>query len=83
MEEKFLKASEDIRSTKNLDNETLLSLYGYYKQATCGSCDIAEPYRIYYKEHAKYIAWNNNKDVINNIIKFLKNKNNFNYQIQY
>ena len=64
MEEKFLKASEDIRSTKNLDNETLLSLYGYYKQATCGSCDIAEPYRIYYKEHAKYIAWNNNKDVI-------------------
>ena len=64
MEEKFLKASEDIRNAKNLDDETLLSLYGYYKQATYGSCDITEPYRIYYKEHAKYIAWNNNKDVI-------------------
>ena len=63
MEEKFLKASQDIKKSKDLDNDTLLSLYGYYKQATCGPCDITEPYRIYYKEHAKYIAWNNNKDV--------------------
>ena len=63
MEEKFLKAVEDIRNAKNLENETLLSLYGYYKQATCGNCSITEPYKIYYKEHAKYIAWYDNKDV--------------------
>ena len=61
MEEKFLKATEDIRKVKVLDNDTLLLLYGYYKQATCQNCDINEPYRIYYKEHAKYEAWNNNK----------------------
>lgn len=63
MEDKFLKAVEDIREAKDLDNDTLLSLYGYYKQATYGNCNITEPYRIYYKEHAKYGAWNNNKDM--------------------
>ena len=63
MDEKFLKATEDIRKAKDLDNETLLSLYGYYKQATCGKCNIEEPYRIYYKEHAKYEAWNDKKDM--------------------
>ena len=63
MEDKFLKAVEDIREAKDLDNDTLLSLYGYYKQATHGNCNITEPYRIYYREHAKYEAWNNNKDM--------------------
>lgn len=61
MTEIFFKATEDIKQAKDLDNETLLSLYGYYKQAICGDCNIDEPYRIYYKEHAKYEAWNNNK----------------------
>ena len=61
MEEKFLKAAVDIRGATKLDDDTLLLLYGYYKQATCQNCDITEPYRIYYKEHAKYEAWNNNK----------------------
>lgn len=61
MEEKFLKATNDIKSVSSLDNETLLCLYGYYKQATKGDCDIEEPYKFYYKEHAKYDAWNCNK----------------------
>jgi len=61
MEEKFLKAAVDIRGATKLDDDTLLLLYGYYKQATCQNCDITEPYRIYYKEHAKYEAWNSNK----------------------
>ena len=63
LEEKFLKYSEKIKKATSLDNDTLLSLYGLYKQATVGECNIEEPYKIYYKEHAKYKAWNNNKDM--------------------
>ena len=63
MEEKFLKAVDEIRGAKDLDNDTLLLLYGYYKHTTCGKCNIVEPYRIYYKEHSKYEAWNNNKEL--------------------
>ena len=65
LNESFLKYCEKIKKAKDLDldNETLLSLYGLYKQSTCGNCDISEPYKIYYKEHAKYKAWLNNKDI--------------------
>ena len=63
LEEKFLKYSEKIKKATSLDNDTLLSLYGLYKQATVGECNIEEPYKIYYKEHAKYKAWINNKDM--------------------
>ena len=63
LEEKFLKYSEKIKKATSLDNDTLLSLYGLYKQATVGECNIEEPYKIYYKEHAKYKAWTNNKDM--------------------
>ena len=63
LNESFLKYCEKIKKAKELDNETLLSLYGLYKQSTCGNCNISEPYKIYYKDHAKYIAWLKNKDI--------------------
>ena len=63
IEEKFEKYCKKIKSASNLDDDTLLSLYGYYKQSTVGGCNIEEPYRIYYREHAKYVAWNNNKNM--------------------
>ena len=42
--------------TKPSDDE-LLQLYGLFKQSMSGDCDIAEPSRIYFKEHAKWKAW--------------------------
>jgi len=63
LEEKFLKYSEKIKKVTSLDDDTLLLLYGLYKQTTVGGCNIVEPYKIYYKEYAKYTAWNNNKDM--------------------
>ena len=63
LNESFLKYCEKIKKVQNLDNIVLLALYGHYKQATCGDCDIDEPYKIYYKEHAKYTAWFENKNI--------------------
>ena len=42
--------------TKPSDDE-LLQLYGLFKQSMNGDCDITEPSRIYFKEHAKWKAW--------------------------
>jgi len=57
-----------VKNIKNVNMETLnisdgikLELYKYYKQSTIGDCNIQEPYSIYYKEHAKWKAWNSIK----------------------
>ena len=57
----FSKACKDIKSASNLDNDTLLSLYGYYKQATDGDCNIEKPGFFDMKGGAKWVAWNDNK----------------------
>ena len=58
----FEKASDDIKkSDLKLDNDTLLSLYGYYKQATVGDCNIEQPGFFDVKAKAKYEAWTQNK----------------------
>jgi diazepam-binding inhibitor (GABA receptor modulating acyl-CoA-binding protein) len=58
----FEKAASDIKSSKlKLDDETLGSLYGYYKQATVGDCNVEQPGFFDIKGRAKYDAWNQYK----------------------
>jgi acyl-CoA-binding protein len=77
---------EDVlKKIKNIDMDKLnisdgikLELYKYYKQSTIGDCNIKEPYSIYYKEHAKWKAWNSIKgmkpeDAMSEYINYYKN----------
>ena len=62
LEQEFLTAAENIKkSGKNLDNDMLLKLYGYYKQATVGDCNIECPGFWNVKEKAKWEAWEQHK----------------------
>lgn len=55
----FQKATESSRQLKNLHNGDRLMLYGLYKQATVGDCDVSKepPSRFNVMEHAKYEGW--------------------------
>lgn len=44
-------------------DKELLYLYGMYKQATIGNCNVEEPTKLNMKQHAKWEAWNINKDI--------------------
>jgi acyl-CoA-binding protein len=48
---------------RNFDNDTLLKLYGYYKQSIYGDCNTVEPSYFSFKEKAKWTAWNNCKSL--------------------
>jgi diazepam-binding inhibitor (GABA receptor modulating acyl-CoA-binding protein) len=61
MEEKFKKAAEDIKKISEMSDENLLYLYGLYKQATCGDCNITRPSFFDPKGQAKYDAWDSRK----------------------
>jgi diazepam-binding inhibitor (GABA receptor modulating acyl-CoA-binding protein) len=62
LENEFNKAAKDIKdSGKSFDNDTLLKLYGYFKQSTMGDCDTSCPSFFQLKEKAKWEAWNNYK----------------------
>ena len=58
IEKEFLNVAEKIKkSDKNLDNETLLKLYGYYKQGTVGDCNIPCPFFWEINNKLKWDAW--------------------------
>lgn len=62
LKQEFLCAVENIKkSNKNLDNDILLKLYGYYKQSTIGDCNIECPAFWQIKEKAKWEAWEQHK----------------------
>jgi diazepam-binding inhibitor (GABA receptor modulating acyl-CoA-binding protein) len=62
MNKNFEKAANDIKNSGlKLDNDTMLSLYGYFKQATVGDCNIEQPGFFDPKGRAKYDAWIQNK----------------------
>ena len=64
LEKEFLNSAEHIMSSeKKFDNDTMLKLYGYYKQAIIGDCDIQEPGFWQLKEKAKWEAWNQHMGV--------------------
>lgn len=55
----FEKAIERVNNLKKRPtDEQLLLLYGLYKQATIGDCNISQPWSIQIKERAKWEAWN-------------------------
>ncbi len=60
IKEKFTKAANEIkaRNDLNLDNDTLLSLYGYYKQGLEGDCNTEAPGFLDFKGKSKWEAWN-------------------------
>lgn len=47
--------------TLNFSNEIKLDFYKYYKQSTVGDCNIDRPWAIYFKECAKWDAWDSIK----------------------
>lgn len=62
LENQFEKAAQDIKASgKSFDNDTLLKLYGYFKQSTTGDCNTECPSFYQLKEKAKWEAWNNHK----------------------
>lgn len=60
--EEFQHYAELIKdSGKTFDNDTMLSLYGYYKQAMLGDCNIESPGFWEIREKAKWVAWDSHK----------------------
>ena len=57
-EEEFVAAQADAQKlTSRPDNETLLELYSFYKQATDGDVSGDKPGPFDFKARAKYDAW--------------------------
>ena len=56
----FNKASNYLSQNKNINvsNQDKLSLYGFYKQATSGKCNISKPQGIDMVQQAKWEKWN-------------------------
>ena len=57
-----------LKNLKNIDMDTLelsdtikLDFYKFYKQATMGDCNTSEPYSIFFRDHAKWKAWDSIK----------------------
>lgn len=60
--ERFEEAREAVElAAKNLSNDSLLQLYGLFKQATQGDCEQKEPSSFSFQAHSKWAAWNAHK----------------------
>lgn len=57
LDDRFRAAVEASRGLPTQSNETLLELYGLFKQATAGDCQGARPGFLDPKGRAKYDAW--------------------------
>jgi len=54
-EDLFKKATEFVSKAKfKASNDDKLKLYGYFKQATVGPCNIPKPGFLYFEEKAKW-----------------------------
>lgn len=63
-EERFNRASNYLQHLVNkLDQATLLSFYGLYKQGTVGPCNTSKPGIFSIQARAKWNAWNDLKDM--------------------
>jgi diazepam-binding inhibitor (GABA receptor modulating acyl-CoA-binding protein) len=77
--ESVVKAIQDTKGHGNdLTDNDKLDMYKFYKQATVGDCNIAEPWSVYFEAHAKWNAWNGIKgmskeDAMQNYIDLYKN----------
>jgi acyl-CoA-binding protein len=62
LEKQFEDAQADAQKLREKpDNETLLELYSYYKQATEGDVAGDKPGAFDFKARAKYDAWQSRK----------------------
>ena len=74
-----LKILNDIDlESYGLTDTVKLEFYKYYKQATFGDCNTQRPAFLYFKECAKWDAWNSIKnmskyDAMNNYINCYNN----------
>lgn len=60
----FAKAASHLQTlAASTDAKTLLTLYGYYKQATEGPCNVAKPSWFDMKAKSKWEAWNSLGDL--------------------
>ena len=58
LEQQFATAQNDVQSlSERPDNDTLLELYSFYKQATEGDVSGDKPGAFDFKARAKYEAW--------------------------
>lgn len=58
LEEQFKSAQADVQQlSERPDNDTLLELYSFYKQATEGDVSGDKPGAFDFKARAKYDAW--------------------------
>lgn len=58
LEQQFAAAQKDVQSlAERPDNDTLLELYSFYKQATEGDVGSDKPGAFDFKARAKYEAW--------------------------
>ena len=60
---KFNMSCMLVKTLVKPPSDRTLYLYGMYKQATIGNCNVEEPSRFSVKSHAKWEAWNMNKDI--------------------
>jgi len=62
IKEQFEAAQKDLQALKQRpDDETLLELYSFYKQATAGDVTGERPGAFNFKDRAKYDAWSARK----------------------
>ena len=58
LEEEFRQSASRIKSRDTMpSDEDLLILYGLYKQATQGDCNIPQPWRVQVEPRARWDAW--------------------------
>ena len=61
LDQQFNAAVEYVRQTPTttpISNDTKLLYYGYFKQATIGDVNTSQPSVFWFKERAKWDAWN-------------------------
>lgn len=78
----FNKASNYLSQNKHIkvSNKDKLSLYGFYKQAISGKCNISKPTGIDMVQQAKWEQWNSlgkmtKKEAMENYIQIVKKLN--------
>jgi diazepam-binding inhibitor (GABA receptor modulating acyl-CoA-binding protein) len=72
--QEFMIATNTIKNLKTTpNNEELLELYGWYKQATIGDLNIPKPSLLNFKDISKWKSWNEKKgtDLYNSEISYI------------
>ena len=73
MKKNFDLAAEEIKSfVEKLKDDEKLIVYGWFKQATVGDCNIPKPGMLDFKGKAKWEAWNKLKGCENYILFILQ-----------